>query len=279
MRNAQPRPLRRRRILGAVVAALALSVAVPAIATATEEAPAPATAPATAPAPAAEEAGEGHVFAVTREADGSVTTQSYLPAPGVSVTQLHASLRAAGVQGLVDPASSEAAAAPSCAYGTARPLNGCPPIGWARNGYLNPRIYFRDYSAPIWPVGRAATKWNESTHVRVERTTRACPGNGTHCVKVVSSDYGTTGWIGLTTYSWDGNRKFRDGKVDVKLNDHYVTNETMGWAVACHELGHAIGLGHNTSKSSCMYKQVQIPPKKYPLADDYNFIKKKLYPR
>jgi hypothetical protein len=243
-----------------------------------------------APAPAAqnvEETGEGHVFAVTRHGDGSVTTKSYLPAPGVSVTQLHTSLRAAGVAGLLGPGSSEGAAseaaareaaAPSCSYGTARPLNGCPPIGWARNGYLNPRIYFRDSSAPIWPAGRAATKWNESTHVRVERITGSCPGAGTHCVPVVSRDYGDTDWIGLTTYSYS-NRKFRDGKVDIKFNDFYVRNENMGRAVACHELGHAIGLGHNTSKSSCMYYQVQNPPRMYPTADDYNFIKKKLYPR
>lgn len=270
MRNAIPRPLRRARIVGAVVAALALSVAVPVVAIAGETG-------STDPAPAVEEAGEGHVFALTRSADGSVTTRSYLPAPGVSVTQLHRSLRAAGVTGLVDPASSEAsstvAAAPSCSYGTARPLNGCPPIGWARNGYLNPRIYFKDSSAAIWPAGRAATKWNESTHVRVERTTGSCPGAGTHCVPVVSSNYGDTDWIGLTTYSYS-DRKFRDGRVDIKFNDFYVRNENMGRAVACHELGHAIGLGHNTSKSSCMYYQVQSPPRMYPTSDDYNFIKK-----
>jgi hypothetical protein len=101
----------------------------------------------------------------------------------------------------------------------------------------------------------------------VERTTAACPGAGTHCVKVVSSDYGSVDWIGLTTYERYSNRRFKDGKVHVKFNDYYVRNSNHGRAVACHELGQVIGLGHNDSRSSCLYYAVPSGSPMTPTSD------------
>lgn len=56
----------------------------------------------------------------------------------------------------------------------------------------------------------------------------------------------------------------------VQLNDYYSLTYSEHRNVSCHETGHAIGLGHNTSTSSCMHES--DVSSRYPNQDDYALI-------
>jgi hypothetical protein len=82
----------------------------------------------------------------------------------------------------------------------------------------------------------------------------------------------STGWRGLTSYSWDVYRHFVDGGVSIQYNDSYSSNHN---AVACQETGHAFGMGHNTSTDSCMY--YMNPCAGAPESNDFGEIQYELY--
>jgi len=88
------------------------------------------------------------------------------------------------------------------------------------------------------------------------RTCRATTGT----VQVCNSTYGNTGWLGVAQI-WINGPHITAGIV--KLNDAYfktVTYNTPSWRqmVACQEVGHAFGLGHqdenfsNANLGTCM---------------------------
>jgi len=222
-----------------------------------------------------------------RRADIKVTLTEWLVAPGFTARQLHDKLKAQGIQGLVDPDSHDlnraiAASVPAgyppepsngCTYGTASTFI-CPPIHWARNGFVNPRVYFHDMSSSAWPVGTAITTWNQSARVAPRWVMTGCPIlAGSHCVWVNSSGYGASGWLGITYLSWDGNLNLIDGSVGIRFNDYYPSTHL---AVTCHEVGHALGMGHNGSTSSCL--RTSNPTATTPTSGDFWVLDHMIYP-
>lgn len=220
-----------------------------------------------------------------------VTVSEYLLAPGVTARQLHNKLKDKGVKGLVEPGtrlqdavqSAIAQSVPSgvppeprsgCSYGTSQTI-ACPAPRWARNGFVNPRVYFYDQSSAAWPVGTAISRWNQSPKIAPRWAPSGCPAEaGSHCVWVNSGGYGASGWLGRTMYSWNTSTLyFYDGTVGIQLNDYYVP--TSRTAVACHEVGHALGLGHAVSSSSCMISV--DPTSNYPSSDDFWILANALY--
>lgn len=199
----------------------------------------------------------------------AIKVTSYMPAPGVSVAELHQKLKSEGVPGLVDPATGVKEAIKKtaseivptgyppeprggCQYGTSS-TDGCPPAVWARNIWANPRVYFYDTSDSTWPVGTEINVWNQSPKIAPRWAPGGCPSVlGSHCVSVVSGGYGNSGWVGSTTMYINPNTNFF---VDtyyngIKFNAYYPSVHAN---IACHEIGHVFGVGHSTSKGSCMY--------------------------
>ncbi|MEZ0091238.1 hypothetical protein [Streptacidiphilus sp. EB129] len=235
-------------------------------ATSTQGGTAPAG-PAAAPAP--------RVDAVYRTSDGVSHGTSYLAAPGVTADQLYQLLAAQGVQGLTAPVAG-AGAPGSCGYGSASDLvGGCPTVGWARNGYTNPQIYYHDMSGSSWPEGTVISEWNNSANIHVAWAPGGCPGyGGTHCVPVWDGYQGANGYEAVVSYDWDGADHFIDGSVSIDFNDSYSTNHRV---VACAETGVTVGMGGNSSGSSCLYYGSATAT--WPNSDDYNELLYEIYPR
>jgi hypothetical protein len=121
-------------------------------------------------------------------------------------------------------------------------------------------ISFGDNLSPSWEgyFQTALTQWNKSDVVRAKSSRGAT--NPAQCdkkdgtVQVCDSDYGTsTGWLGLTTLDFNGDKITA---ATIKINDSFFKQQQYDDPVAkrhtmCHEMGHAFGLDH-VSTRSCM---------------------------
>jgi len=217
-------------------------------------------------------AGTSEVYSVIKNADGTVTESVYTPAPGVSATALASRLTARGVPGLaVRSATAEVSAqVASCSNGTARTWASAETcfVRWSYNGAVRPIINFVDSSAAQWPVGRAVTRWNNVSGIDsiYRPASSGCDGAPVHCVKV-SSYSAADGAAAVTNRTLNAAQTYYSS-ASVKLNNYYAGDETDRWTSACHELGHVLGLDHNTSRTSCLYASQGAGVSKYPNGDD-----------
>ncbi|MFJ8644837.1 hypothetical protein ACIRNI_01705 [Streptomyces sp. NPDC093546] len=218
------------------------------------------------------------VYVVQPRADGTTYIAVYDPAPGVSADQLRAGLRRQGVRGVQDagsPGGKAGIGTFGCApyVGTASAWCGAK---WAYGPFNDPQVYFLDHTSDSWPVTDARVDWYQAPGIDAYYRwhTAGCPGGGRHCVHVYSGSYGTD-WYGVTEANTSGGY-FVDGSVTVKLNDQVTPNTYAARrSVACHEMGHALGLDHNGSTNSCL-SVPEFP--QHPSSDDFGVLNL-LYPK
>ncbi|GGK19447.1 hypothetical protein GCM10010124_10050 [Pilimelia terevasa] len=220
--------------------------------------------------------GDREVWSARQVNDDVVEVGVYTPGDGVTPQELYRELDRQGVRGLRRPAAARAG---QCRLGTAYALEDgrCPPIRWAWAGYPDPQVHFRDRTPRAWPVKEAVRAWNRAPGVDSHWTDRGCPRERRHCVEVRSGDFGS-GWAGNTTYRMTMGRNFVDGSVLVRLNDRYATSTADRRSTACHELGHALGVGHNTSTASCMYPVDNALDRTQPHRGDVDLLRRVIYP-
>jgi hypothetical protein len=230
----------------------------------------------TAPAVSRTKAGDGDVYVVRPNADGSTRTDIYTPAAGVSADQLRTTLRMQGISG-VQPQQNVVA---SPADGRCAPFVGTAAAWcdhkWAYGPFNDPQVYYIDFTGNSWPVTDAQVDWYQAPGIDAyyRYHTAGCPGGGRHCVNVREGSYGTA-WYGHTASTVSGGY-FVDGSVTVELNNQVTPNDyTHRRSVACHEMGHAIGMAHNNSTNSCM----SIPEfPQHPSSQDYSVLNQ-YYPK
>lgn len=147
-------------------------------------------------------------------------------------------------------------------------------------------VYFVDHTGANWPVDTSTYTWNQAQGIDSSYRWANCPGTaGIYCVNVVDQNYGNTCWQGLTSVSWDPNSR-NITSASIKLNDYNGTGICNGNSVnyaknsngyredACHEMGHALGMGHNFSSSgSCLYGTILNGSSMLsPSSDDFTLI-------
>lgn len=102
------------------------------------------------------------------------------------------------------------------------------------------------YYQNVWST--AASNWNNSTHVALGTSS----STAFHCSNTYNSG---VGWDGITYYSIDSSGYFT--AVNAYVNTYYTGQDRytdyIVNGISTHEMGHSIGLGHNSSTSSVMY--------------------------
>ena len=227
-----------------------------------------------AAAPAATKASHAHEDVITevRNADGSVTQTVVTPAPGVDAKALAATLTKQSGTTYRVAAEESLAQVAACSYGSARtwPSSTTCFVRWSKQGHTRPQVHFKDSSSSAWPVGRAVNRWNQVSGIDSVWRTTACP-KGVHCVPVRSGAYGKTGWTGKTTRTLNAAGTYATS-ASVQLNSSYSGTEAQRWNTVCHETGHVLGLGHNTSTGSCLYSS--RTSQRYPTMQDEILIER-----
>ena len=133
----------------------------------------------------------------------------------------------------------------------------CPPLHW-RSGYAG----IKDQTGSLWPVNARATYWDNwlTGYLNIAYSTSSCPAAAYHCIHVVEGYYGSTstcggkaGWFGCTIPTELANGSHEFASVTIKLNLSVHATSAQRTTAVTHELGHAIGLGHEkVSGTSCM---------------------------
>ncbi len=140
-------------------------------------------------------------------------------------------------------------------------------LHWERSGTAVAQVYWVDYTGPRWPVNASSIEWNRSARLGAYYLSPSdnCPF---HCVGVRADSFGTDDPRGWAVLRWDTNGHLT-GATYVRFNNSYAANATRDRAVACHELGHTIGLNERTAGDSCMNS---TSFNRLPDGHDYNLL-------
>jgi hypothetical protein len=78
----------------------------------------------------------------------------------------------------------------------------------------------------------------------------------------------------LTTISVDNSTGNYLNNAISRFNDYYPLTTDGHRKTACHELGHALGLGHNVQDYSCMWGTTSgtLTGHRVPDSDDFNML-------
>lgn len=131
------------------------------------------------------------------------------------------------------------------------------------NGHSQATIWFVDRTDTTWPVTASADEWNRSSRLTVGRRAE-CPHSGDYCPPV--HQVNAPGYYGRTVrpLNADFTHISRSGFF-VELSTSTPLSRRR--SVACHELGHALGLEHRLPADSCLRNDSVFPN----LPDDHDF--------
>ncbi|HSU36856.1 MAG TPA: matrixin family metalloprotease [Propionibacteriaceae bacterium] len=143
------------------------------------------------------------------------------------------------------------------------------------NAWAEPVIYVYDMTShidkkdgsPVWPVYKAAERWDNGNPVNYRYTTKGCPAES-QCVIVKQAELASP-TVGVTTIARVGTEI---KAVTIVLDTTFGRTNTSAKRrnVTCHELGHALGLKHRSETTTCLTSAATS--KKYPDATDVRYL-------
>jgi hypothetical protein len=246
------------------------------------------------------------VYTMVKLKNGLIKMTIYTGPPGMTAATMYAELKARGVPGLLNPAIPALRTVTpdtvnhltSCKYGTAQTIL-CPTdttlshqIRWADGCCAHPQVWFVDHTGSQWPVTSSTYEWNTAHGVDSLYVWATCPGySGQYCINVSDANYGCnlgytgSAFTGYTTYTWNPTTYYTTA-ANIQLNDYQglcagpggtsynLYKNADGYRqMACHEMGHALGMGHNSSTDSCINPYIQnFSYADLPNSDDFTLI-------
>lgn len=173
-----------------------------------------------------------------------------------------------------------------CDFGTATGIvnsntGTCPPLHWERFHTTHAYWYIEDHTGSAWPVYASQIEWNKSCCVGAYYAGTAC-SSSFHCVKAYEGKYSqpcgsAPKWTGCTYVTSESNTTNHISSVYIQYNDLYTITGGEHRQVACQEQGHAMGMGHNSSLSSCMFGTTRTDASTVPSGDDFGELQYEIY--
>lgn len=127
---------------------------------------------------------------------------------------------------------------------------GVGPLHW-QSGY----VYWADDTGPEWPVLSQAIAWDGASNVDGIYSSSSASCTSGHCVTVREAPLGgCDGTLGDTHFDYYSSGHFIPNSVYIRIDqDCSGLSSTRRRELACHEMGHSLGLDHRpASSSSCM---------------------------
>lgn len=107
---------------------------------------------------------------------------------------------------------------------------------WPHARYHWANVSVEDHTGALWDVSRAVAIWGSGLYYRPCKP-------GTPCVRVYERAMGANGLDGYSVLGFSGRAMVN---VTVYVNDSYnSTDAVRRLSTLLHELGHALGLGHD----------------------------------
>ncbi len=132
----------------------------------------------------------------------------------------------------------------------------------AKGGWKGDKVYVVDHTGSLWRVGTGAEVMDDGSPLDLVYRTK-CPTPSSRCIDVYSPKKVSGSAVGLTKTTVS-NGYIVDAKVYLENDWGKKASQAQRDAVIRHELGHAVGLGHTSRKTSIMHNPPAVikPDKK-----------------